>query len=222
VALGVLAVVPALVPTEAWQSGLALLGRGATRPLAPPADLPLWPPPEDDAPGFGPIRVSVGDFLPDLDLEDLDGRKFRPAHPAAIPAVIELGSATCPICVGGLDSMRKVAERYAGRAEFFFVYCREAHRSAKAEGEYIENGRPRRQAANAAERREGAKLLRSSVEPARRLLLDGFGTGSLYEPLFGGSGADDSLIVVGTDGRVALVSRWAYADEVEAYLKGLP
>jgi hypothetical protein len=164
----------------------------------------------------------VGDVLPDLPLEDLDGRKFRPAHPGATPVVIEFSSATCPICVAGLDSMRRLADRYAGRAEFLFVYCREAHRTAAADGEYLRDGLPRRQAAQDAERRQGAGLLSSSVGAARRLVVDGFGAGSLYERLFGGSGADDPLVVVGTDGRVALVSRWADADEVEACLKGLP
>jgi hypothetical protein len=224
VALGMLAVVSALIPTEAWQVVLARAGVGATRTQrrVDTLDFPMASAPEDDTPGIGPIRVSVGDVLPDLPLEDLDSRQFRLAHPRDIPLAIELGSATCPICISGLNSMQKLAQRYAGRAEFFFVYCREAHSPAKSDGPYLQDDRPRRQAANAAERRQGARLLRSSVEPARQLVLDGFGTGSLYEALFGGSGADDPVIVVDPGGRVALVSRWTDVDEVEAYLKALP
>lgn len=135
--------------------------------------------------------------------------------------MIEWGSATCPICINGLRSMRQLAERYAGQADFYFVYCREAHVPATAHGKYLQDDRPRRQAVNAAERRQGANLLRSQVEPTRLLVLDGFGKGNLFESLFGSSGADDPMVVVGTDGRVALVSRWTDADEVEAYLKAL-
>jgi hypothetical protein len=223
-AVGLLAVVSAQAPTEAWRALLAWAGFGApqTRRKVDGLDFPMASPPEDDNTGIGPIRVAVGDVVPDLALEDLDGRQVRLAQRRDIPVVIELSSATCAICLSGLRSMRQFAEHYAGQADFYFVYCREAHLPATTDGMYMQGDRPRRQAANAAERRQGATLVRVRIEPARWLLLDGFGKESLYEPLFGGSGADDPMIVVGTDGRVALVSRWADANEIEAYLNALP
>jgi hypothetical protein len=220
-ALGWLAAGTALLPPGAWRTALAWLDREPVRVAGRPEGSPA-PSPEDDITTLGPIPVAVGDVLPDLTLEDLNGRRAPVARPAGLPVVIEFGSATCPICVDGLESMRSVAEHHAGEAEFVFVYCREAHRSTEPEVEYLYNGWPRRRAANAAERRQGAELLRKWVEPSRRMLVDGFGPDSVYDRLFGGSGADDSLVIVGADGRVAWVSRWAYADEVEAYLKDLP
>ena len=121
-----------------------------------------------------------------------------------------------------LGPMKALARQFAGRARFAFVYTREAHSPATAEGDYLQDGRPVRQAVDRAERRRGAGLLRAAVEPDRLLLLDGFGAESLFERLFAGTGADNPLVVVGADGRVALVSRWADVDEVGEFLKQLP
>jgi thiol-disulfide isomerase/thioredoxin len=220
--LGVLLTTANLVPTSVWQTALEWLDQQLLRPSPGPVWVSSPPSVEDQSPGIGPIRVAVGDRMPALPLEDLNGQKVVPARPHGLPVVIEFGSSTCPICTDGLSSMQSVAERYAGRAEFLFVYCREAHRPSGGAGEYLQNGEPARRAANWQERRQGAMLLRQRIEPARRLLLDGFGSASLYDHLFAGSGADDALVVVAPDGRVALVSRWANADEIEAYLRTLP
>jgi Iodothyronine deiodinase len=138
-----------------------------------------------------------------------------------LPLVVEFSSVTCPVRRAQARPMQDLARKYQGRAEFLFVYSREAHRPAGAEGEFLQAGVPARQAATPAERRQGAALLRAEVEPARRLLLDGFGADSLFEHCFGGSGADNPLLVVGADGRVALVLWWADPAEVEPVLDSL-
>jgi hypothetical protein len=119
--------------------------------------------------------------------------------------------------------MKQLAEQYAGRAEFLFVYSQEVHTAPPApagvDGKYVRAGRPVRQAATAAERRQAAALIRPDVEPARRLLLDGFGPDSLFDRLFPQFG--NPVVVVGGDGRVALVKKWTRADEVQRSLRRL-
>jgi hypothetical protein len=116
--------------------------------------------------------------------------------------------------------MKQLARRYAGRAAFAFVYSREAHCPDGGAGEYLRDGVPARQAANLTERHKGAELLRDWVEPERLLLLDGFGDESLFERLFGNADVDNPMLVVGADGKVALVSWWADAEEAERSLPG--
>jgi hypothetical protein len=115
--------------------------------------------------------------------------------------------------------MKRLARRYAGRAAFVLVYCREAHRPDDRAGEYLRDGVPIRQAMNLAERRKGAELLRAWVEPERLLLLDGFGRESLFERLFGEAGVDNPMLVVGAGGKVVLVAWWADAEMAERCLR---
>ena len=114
--------------------------------------------------------------------------------------------------------MKELARRYRGQALFVFVYIRDAH-CENGVGEYLRDGIPVRQAANLQERRQGAELHRGEVEPERFLLLDGFGSESLFEHLF----CDDvgnPMLVVGADGRVRHASQWADAEEAARFLPG--
>ena len=114
--------------------------------------------------------------------------------------------------------MRTLARRFERFVQFVFVYSRDAHMPLTALTPYLAENTPVRQAANLEERRTGAGLLRQAVEPERLLLLDGFRDQSVYERCFAGTGADDSAVLIGTDGRVLLVERWTDPNELEDFL----
>jgi hypothetical protein len=86
------AVALAAVPTSAW---CALLGwRSGSGEAVPPRA--AWAGRTDvEEPGAEPLRVAVGDRLPDLPLRDADAGEVRPGDYAGrLPLVIEFGSFT--------------------------------------------------------------------------------------------------------------------------------
>ena len=77
---------------------------------------------------FADLKPAVGEPAPVFVLKDLDGKDYRLSDRLGrTPLVIEFGSATCPYCVGAAEGMDDLARRDEGKAEFLFIYCREAH-----------------------------------------------------------------------------------------------
>src|SRR5262249_17127425 len=111
--------------------------------------------------------------------------------------------------------MAAVAQKYKGRAQFLFVYCRESHPEGAA---FRPGSVPIRRAETLREQTETARRFASSAKPRRRVLVDEFGEQSLLQR-FGN--AENPVIVLDGQGRIALKLLWSDASLVDAFLSEL-
>lgn len=152
----------------------------------------------------GPVP---GDPVPDVELRDLDGREVRLASLwENRPAMLEFGSITCPIFVDRIDDMERLGRRYSDLARFGVIYAREAH-----------PGEGYRHIDSIEEKIEHARDLRRAERIERMLLVDDR-EGTLHR---WSGGFPDSVLVVGTDGRVAAYAEWNEPDGIAEVLDRL-
>jgi hypothetical protein len=73
-------------------------------------------------------RLEAGSEAPDFTLSDAAGHRVRlSSFRGKRPVVLVLGSFGCNLFCNELASVRRLRDAYGGRAEFLFVYIREAH-----------------------------------------------------------------------------------------------
>src|SRR5207248_392486 len=118
------------------------------------------------------------------------------------PLVVEFGSASCPYCVRSADGMEDVAKKYEGRAEFLFVYCKEAHPDQPTV--LPGDGAPLPalpQTRTWDERAGRAKSYCSAKQPTARVLVDVDGPDGV-QGLYGGG--QNQVVFIDGRGRIAL------------------
>lgn len=112
--------------------------------------------------------------------------------------------------------MEAVAKKYKDRAEFVFVYCREAHPEGDKRFKTVtKKGEPIKQATTGAEREETARQFCQDMKLTRRILVDEFGNDSVQR-LYGGR--PNPTVVIGVDGKVALKVAWTNGRELDRFL----
>ncbi|MBI4455785.1 MAG: redoxin domain-containing protein [Acidobacteria bacterium] len=73
-------------------------------------------------------RVAEGQHVLDETLTNLQGNRIQLSSLwQERPIVVEFGSITCPVFCGKIASMEELARKYAGKANFYVLYVREAH-----------------------------------------------------------------------------------------------
>jgi hypothetical protein len=162
---------------------------------APEFTLPLLPKPGKPDTGTETRATASGDS------ETVSLKELRSQR----PAVLIFGSITCPPFRGQLEAVDKVYEDFRDRAEFLFVYIREAHPESvlsvvDADGQESLLKIP--QAADAAERKSTAATCQRSVKLQMPVAVDtdDNAVGKAY------AGWPNRMVVVGTDGRVLFAS----------------
>jgi len=168
--------------------------------------------------GFGEDHLEVGKPAPPFTLQwfkpassaSLDTEKNPSSAPTKIslaelhtkkPAVLVFGSMTCPPLKGQLDAVDAVYRDFADRAEFLFIYIREAHpdsvlsvvNSKQKEG-LLKIG----QASLLAERIETAAVCQRTMELKMPIAIDSMDNKTSRDY----AGWPNRCVVVGTDGRV--------------------
>jgi hypothetical protein len=121
--------------------------------------------------------------------------------------------------MGQLGSRDEVAAKYQDRAEFRFVYGREAH-PGKPFGSLAMGSDPPPEyelTTTWEERAERASEFSKQKRLARPILVDEDGDASVQR-LYGGR--DNQVIVIGVDGRVAFKQPRADARALDAFLAG--
>jgi hypothetical protein len=168
--------------------------------------------------GFARLKPAVGEAAPDFTLRDTDGDPFRlTTQCARRPVVLEFGSATCVACVlGHFERKEELAREFSDKAEFVFVYCREANPGRAVGALAIKSGPPPGQTFTWDERAERARSFRKAMGVARRVLIDGEGD-DCVQTLFGGR--DNQCVVVGTDGRVLFKQEQTDHRELRRFLE---
>src|SRR5438093_339915 len=102
--------------------------------------------------------------------------------------------------------MEEVAKKYRDKAEFVFVYCREAHPEGEAAGgTRTKKNQPIAQATTPAERNETARQFCDDMRMTRRILLDAFDDESIQGPY---GGLQNHTVVVDVEGKIALKLAW--------------
>jgi hypothetical protein len=175
-----------------------------------------------------PDRIKVGEVAPEFKLPLLAKDQAKEQSVALTelrakrPVVLIFGSITCPPFRGQLESVDKVYDQFAKRAEFLFVYIREAHPDSVLS--VMEEGGGQslqkiEQAGDAATRIATAATCQRSSKLRMPVAVDTIDNvvGKAY------AGWPNRMVVVGTDGRVLLASepspRGTDAERLEKWLK---
>lgn len=167
---------------------------------------------------FLDAKPAIGDPAPDFLLKDAAGKEYRLSdHFGRMPVVLEFGSATCPYCVYSADGMEDLAKRYAGKAEFVFVYCKEAHPDMV--GMRLPGGGKEvptiPQTNTREERAPRAEAYCSASQPTARVLVDEEGPSSVQKRY----GCEwNEAFVIDTEGRVVLKQGMTDARKIGDYL----
>jgi hypothetical protein len=112
-----------------------------------------------------------------------------------------------------------MAKKYEGRADFLFVYTQEAHPGPAFGSLAFKSTMPTMRATHSwEERRERALAFREAKAVGRRVLVDGDGEGSVHQRY--ARIRSNPLVVIGTDGLIALKLEWADMGPVARLLDG--
>ncbi len=154
----------------------------------------------------GPGGPRVGDRLPDPDLFTLEGARTRLSAAFGRILVLETGSLTCPLYVGRIAAMNRLARAYP-EATFRVLYVREAHPGSRTP--------PHRSLEEKLER--ARRLLKLEPEEGRTILVDDV-DGTLHRAL----GALPNMVyVLDPEGRVLFRADWNDPQAVEEVLRRL-
>ncbi len=82
---------------------------------------------EDAKLAVRPKGVVPGEPAPDFELRDTEGRSWRLGEMRGRPVVLITGSGTCPMTHGSVYALRDVHRAFGERAQWFYLYVREAH-----------------------------------------------------------------------------------------------
>ena len=225
--LGLLAAVTLgvwLVPMPVWLSLMARFtgssAQQASRAVdAQPPDLPPRAPTVTSV--VLALRLKEGDKALRFSLKDTQGHLVELEKLLGdLPIVIEFGSRTCDACLGQVEAMNRLAQRYQGKAKFLFIYCREAHpdqaRISQSEDDETFADEPAR-LRRLRERQDAAKNFCSLASKDWTVLVDDVAEQSVYHRFVLGLG--NPLFVLDRDGRIALAMEWTDAVEVEKFLQ---
>lgn len=168
-------------------------------------------------PGFERQPPAVGEPAPSFTLRDANGAECCLGGKRARPMVVEFGSATCVECVlGQFERREALAREYADRAEFVFVYCREANPGHAVGAMAVNSGPAPEQTFTWAERAARARTFRKSMGVARRILIDGDGDDSAQSAY---GGRDNHCVVISPDGRIVFKQEQADHRELRRFLQ---
>jgi hypothetical protein len=151
----------------------------------------------DTAPEFKlPLLADKGNDAKSVSLHDLLAKR---------PVVLIFGSMTCPPFRSQLDGVDEVYEQFKDRAEFLFVYIREAHPDSVLSvvgSDGLESLLKIPQAADASMRTSSAAFCQRSIKLSMPIAVDGIdnAVGKAY------AGWPNRMVVVGTDGKVVYAS----------------
>jgi hypothetical protein len=151
--------------------------------------------------------LKKGDFLPDIELVDLSGRRVKLQELSrGKPLVIETGSMTCPMYAQSSPSMQEIIKKYP-QFSYVLIYVREAH-----PGE-------RQRQHNSIEEKVAAAMKAAIIykEFNRTILIDDV-YGSAHN--FFGS-MPNSIYVLSTYRHVMFKSAWNNTNEIEKVLQEL-
>jgi hypothetical protein len=172
------------------------------------------------------IRPTVGDRAADFALLDLEGQAVRLRdHVGRKPIVLEFGSLTCGACrMSQGDAKEKLIEKYQGKVDFWFIYCREAH--AADDGPtppwmtsyQTEKLPPLEQTHDWLGRSKHAAMFRSWAKTARVILIDQEGESSVQSLYNAG---DLLTVVVNTRGRIEFRQPVALVADLDQCLERL-
>jgi hypothetical protein len=135
-----------------------------------------------------------------------------------LPVVIEFGSISCTFCRYQFDPMRDIAVKYEGRIALLFVYSREAHPQflgmESDDDEFLPDARAQTQQHR--RRETAAKDVAATLGNPWTVLIDDYDELSAYRKYI--DGFDNPLVVVGTDGKIALTMEWTSASELDPFI----
>jgi hypothetical protein len=175
-------------------------------------------PPDFSQGRFGDDLLEVGKPAPQFSLQLLkpaasaapDKEKSRTSAPGTIslaelnakkPAVLIFGSMTCPPFKGQLAAVDDVYADFSDRAEFLFIYIREAHPDSvlKVVNANLQEGLLKiAQAKSLTERIDTAAVCQRSMELKMPIAIDSMDNKTSRDY----AGWPNRCVVVGTDGRV--------------------
>ena len=150
-----------------------------------------------------PLLAKSGDTEPGSKSSDTPPVKTASLRElrAKRPVVLIFGSITCPPFRGQLDGVDQVYEQFKDRAEFLFVYIREAHPDSilsvvGADGDEALVKIP--QAGDGPTRTSSATFCRQTAKLSLPIAVDGIDNrvGKAY------AGWPNRMVVVGTDGKI--------------------
>jgi hypothetical protein len=113
--------------------------------------------------------------------------------------------------------MEELAKKYRGKAEFLFVYCREAHPEGDpGSSTRTKDNQPIKQAMTVAQRKATAWLFCNDMKMNRRILVDEFDDQSAQRRY---GGMQDPTIVIDVDGKIALKMAWTDGELADEFLE---
>ncbi len=112
--------------------------------------------------------------------------------------------------------MEAVARKYQAKAEFLFIYCREAHPDGDPKVKTrTKKNQPIKQAQTIAERKAMAQQFCADMKLARRILVDEFEQGGVQRQY---GGRANPTVVVDLDGAIALKMAWTHGQNLDRFL----
>ncbi len=145
---------------------------------------------------------TVGKLAPDFAADTLDGSRVHLSDFRGSPVVLETGSYSCPMYVGNIDAMNRLAQRYP-EVKFLVLYVREAHPGSKV-------SRHR----SIQEKRGLARRTTFEEPEGREVLVDDLG-GSAHRAY---GNLPDMMYLIGEDGTILLREQWNDPKVVEEAL----
>lgn len=144
-----------------------------------------------------------GELAPDFEAYTVDGQKVKLSDYFGRLIVLETGSVTCPIYVGEINEMQKIAATFPD-VQFLVLYVREAHPGEKI-GPHV----------NLRDKIKCARKVTDKHDENRTILVDDVkGTAHHLYGLF-----PDSVYVIGEDGRIVWRTQWNRTAELEENLQ---
>lgn len=154
---------------------------------------------------LAPDGIAIGDKLPDLQMQDLDGNPVPLSEWRGTPLVIETGSVTCPAFIANVDAMNDLAEAHPDVA-FVVIYTREAH-----------PGRRIRHHDTTTAKTACARQLTTTFAERRTVLIDDI-NGTAHRVL---GALPDMVYIIDANGTVAGRANWNDPQAVEDALRHL-
>jgi hypothetical protein len=112
--------------------------------------------------------------------------------------------------------MEAVSKKYNDKAEFLFIYCREAHPEGDPRVKTTtRDGKPIKQTTTLEERKAIAQTFCNDMKLMRRILVDEFGDDSVQRRY---GGLPNPTVVIDVDGRMALKMAWTGGEALDGYL----
>lgn len=149
--------------------------------------------------------LKPGNKLPDVTLLNTSGDPVKLKSLLGKTLVLETGSTTCPLYVGKIETMNKVAAKH-GDVNFAVIYIREAHPGSKV------SAHPTTEA-----KMKAAQLLQAA-EPENRIILVDTLAGNLHAKL---GLLPNMAYVIAANGTVLYRADWNIPDKIDEVLQAV-